>query len=302
MSVWKRLGVLSDTSGGRKRQRAFANGWPATTSAEIKFHVTHSVQFRYRERLGPGADAPTIVFCADPPVTLEAYDELLQVFASRFRVIVFELPAMGFSATTSAFKFQFRETNDEIAHFIRAVAGEGAILAFSCAAGLAAVDIAAREPALASRLVLFQTGDVAAFQRWKALRDPKGVLARPILGQIMMRRLAPSRMPAWFDLSVGNRSRIDPFCACVSESFSHGALWSLASAYQVYLDPTERLAEPAQPILSIWGRADRSHPRENEASALNFSAAVDAVAFDDLGHFPELEDPARIFKIISARC
>ena len=295
VSPFQRLGLRLDASLGASRRRAFRQGWPSRTSEEIAFFDAPLVQYRYRERAGPSSDAPTIVFTADPPVTLEAYDALLSVFARRFRVVVVELPAMGFSAPSTRYRFGFRETNDDLARFLRAVAGPGAIWAFSCAAGLAAADLAARAPDLVSRLVFVQTGDVAAFQRWKAARDPKGVLARPILGQMVMRRLAPKRMPAWFALSVGREACVAPLCACAAESFAHGALWTLASAYQAYLSPDVALAPVRQPVLSLWGRADRSHPPENEGSSGSFAPHARHVAFDDLGHFAEIEDPERVF-------
>ncbi|MBI1392201.1 MAG: alpha/beta fold hydrolase [Alphaproteobacteria bacterium] len=298
MTLFTRLGLRLDTAGGRSRQRAFRTGWPATTSDEIRFHETAKVQYRYRERASRAADAPTIVFTADPPVTLEMYADLLDVFCERFRVVIVELPAMGFSAPTANYGFGFRETNDDLAGFLEAVAGKGAIWAFSCVAGLAAVDLAARRPELVSRLVLLQTGDVAAFGRWKAARDPKRILARPIIGQVLMKRMAAKRMPDWYRLSVGRKDKVASFCACASESFAHGALWSLASAYQVYMDPAVALAAPRQPILSIWGRADRSHPKENEGSARSFSERVALVAYDDLGHFAELEDPEKVFQAV----
>ena len=300
MNWLQRIGLKMDTRGGIKRQRNFREGWPSRTSDEIGFYQTPKVQYRYRERAGQNSNAQTLVFTADPPATLEVYDDLLDVFSKRFRVIVVELPAMGFSATSADYRFGFRETNDDLALFLRAIAGPGAIWAFSCVAGLAAVDLAARQPDLVSRLVLMQTGDVSAFQRWKAARDPKGILARPIIGQVLMKRMAKQRMPDWYRLSVGNTSKIEHLCACASESFEHGALWSLASAYQVYMDPKLELSPVTQPVLSIWGMADRSHPKGNEKSARSFAASVDQVCFDDLGHFSELEDPERVFQVICA--
>lgn len=298
MGLLKRLGVRLDTLGGRQKMRAFKMGWPSQTHTEVKFYETERVQYRYRERPCSNGSSPTIVFTADPPATLELYDELFEVFSHRFRVIAVELPAMGFSAVNGRYSFGFRETNDDLATFLREVAGDEAILAFSCVAGLAAVDIAVRKPELVSYLVLLQTGDVAAFARWKEARDPKHILAKPIIGQLIMKQIAHKRMPDWYDLSVDNREKVEPFCRCASESFEQGAMWSLASAYQTYMDSGVELGRPSQPILALWGLADRSHPSENSVSALNFSDNVEHVTFDDLGHFSELEDTERIFEVI----
>lgn len=293
--VMTRLGLWLDTAGAEGRMRRFREGWPATASPDVAFHRAPNVQFRYRVA-GAGQ---TIVFTADPPMSIESYDALIATFATRFRVVVLELPAMGFSATSESFRFGFRETCDEITHFLRAVCGEGAILAFSCAAGLAAIEIAIRAPELCARLALIQTGDVAAFGVWKAGRDPKRILARPIVGQLVMRRLAAKRMPDWYALSVGRRDMVESFCACAATSFEHGAMWSLASAYQCFLDPGVVLSPPQQPLMSIWGDADRSHPAQNRHSLTRLVAHAQCVSFSDLGHTPELEDPARVFTAIS---
>jgi pimeloyl-ACP methyl ester carboxylesterase len=295
-SLINTLATRLDTWNGPQKMRRFRNGWPSQTSKEIHFYRSPKVQYRYR-MAGSG---PTIVFSADPPMTLEVYDELMAVFAPQFRVIVVELPAMGFSATQRDFSFDFRETSDDIAIFLQAVAGAQAILAFSCVAGLAAIDIAVRYPQLVSHLTLMQTGDVAAFARWKAGRDPKGILARPLVGQLVMKNLAPKRMPAWYRLSLGKKEMLEYFCTCAERSFAHGAMWSLASAYQVTMNPALSLAEPSQPILAMWGMADRSHPPENVESPKRLARNIDFVPFPQLGHTPELEDPAQVYAAITS--
>jgi pimeloyl-ACP methyl ester carboxylesterase len=295
MKLLSTLATRLDTWNGARQMQHFRDGWAGHTSAQIHFHRSPKVQYRYRM----AGNGPAIVFSADPPMTLEVYDELLSVFSPHFRVIIVELPAMGFSAAQRNFSFGFRETSDELADFLQAVAGEQAILAFSCVAGLAAIDIALRYPQLVSHLTLMQTGDVAAFARWKAGRDPKGILARPLIGQWLMKKLAPKRMPAWYGISVGKTEKLQHFCSCAEKSFRHGALWSLASAYQITMDPAIKLAEPVQPILAMWGLADRSHPMENAQSPQRLSRNLHYVSFADLGHTPELEDPAQVYTAIS---
>ncbi|WP_419317795.1 alpha/beta fold hydrolase [Caulobacter sp. ErkDOM-E] len=293
-----RLATRLDTAGAIGRMRRHREGWPARASEGVRFFQSPKVQYRYREA-GKGQ---TIVFSVDPPMTLEVYDALIATFAQHFRVIAFELPAMGFSAAAEDYRFGFRETHDDLAIFLKAVAGSGAILAFSCVAGHAALDIAARYPDLVSRLTLLQAGDVAAFKAWKAARDPKGILAKPILGHIAMRRMAPKRMPAWYGLSVGKKEMIGDLCRCAERSFQHGAQWSLASAYQCYMDPDVELPRAHQPLLSIWGAADRSHPAGNAHSIQRLRPDAACVTFDDLGHTPELEDPQRVFAAIVRFC
>lgn len=291
-----RLAARLDTWGATKRISDFREGWPASSRPDIRFFDTGVTQYRYREQ-GKGQ---TIVFAADPPVTLEMYDTLLETFARRFRVIVVELPAMGFSAARESYGFGFKESADDVAAFLKAVAGDGAVLAFSCAAGMAAVDIAARYPSLASALALIQTTDWEGFQRWKAARDPKNILGKPFLGQLAMRRMGPKRAPDWFRLATGNRAMVAPFCACAAETLERGAGWALASAYQRFLGGAQSpLGRPKQPVLVIWGKADRSHGAEAPVRAKALGDNVRIVEVDHVGHFGDLEDTPLAYRLIT---
>ena len=291
-----RLAAYLDTWGGARKAEAFRNGWPARTRDDISFFDAGKVQFRYRMR----GNGPTIVFTADPPVTLELYDDMLDLFSKRFRVIVVELPAMGFSAARMSYGFGFHETNDEVAKFVEAVAGQGAILAFSCVAGLAAVDIAARYPALVSAMTLLQVTDWEGYKVWKAGRDPKKILAKPFIGQIAMGKLAASRAPMWYDLVVGVRSKIEPFCACAAEAHGRGSQWRLASAYQRYLfDGGSPLKTPEHKTLVIWGKEDASHTRQSIERSSSLAKAAKVVELDGVGHFPELEDTKKAYDVIT---
>ena len=289
------LGLRLDSWGGHRKMARFRQGWPARTDPRVKFHRTPLTQYRYLEA-GSGR---TIVFTVDPPMTLQVYSALVEEFARSFRVVAVELPGMGFSAVVPGFGFGFRETNDDLAAFLREVCGPQSVFAFSCVASLAALDIARRMPELASHLCLIQAGGVAAFARWKAGRDPDGLLGRPVIGQLVMKRIAPRRMPSWYDLSVGRRDMVGRFCACAEHSFREGAMWSLASAYQRYMSLDAELPAATQPLLSIWGGADRSHPAINRHSLGELYPDVERVSFEDLGHTPELEDPHRVCEAIT---
>lgn len=291
-----RLAARLDTAGATEKIRAFREGWPSKSRADIKFFDTGVTQYRYRER----GEGQTIVFAADPPVTLEMYDALIDTFSRRFRVIVVELPAMGFSAARGRYGFGFTESADDIAAFLKGVAGERAVLAFSCAAGMAAVDVAARYPSLVSALALIQTTDWQGFQNWKAARDPKKILGRPFLGQIAMRKMGVKRAPDWFKLATGNRAMVEPFCACAAETLARGAGWPLASAYQRYLKKgPSPLGRPKQPILVIWGKADRSHGPDAPARATSLGEDVQVVEVDHVGHFGDLEDTPLTFRMMT---
>ncbi len=237
---------------------------------------------------------------ADPPVTLEFYDELLDRYASHFRVIIFEIPAMGFTVPRFGLDFTFPSINDSIIEFLECVVGPSAILAFSCVAGLGAVDIANRRPDLVSRLVLIQTPSWAEEIQWKKTRDPKKILAKPFIGQIVMNFLKKNRAPAWFSLVLGNKDYYQPFSAMAQQTIAEGAGWALASAFQRYLpDDGPDLPLIKQPFLCLWGDLDGSHLQTDKQSSLSFGPKGNIVRYHDLGHFPELESVDRIYGDIS---
>ena len=299
MNALQRLAVSLEMPGGERRARAQREGWAAQTRPDIRFHRGARAQIRYRER---GSGRP-LVFVADPPVTLELYDELLALYAEHFRVIVFEIPGMGFSTPGARYDLRFQPANDGIADFLRAVVGVPAVLAFSCVGGFIAVDLAHRHPELVSHVVLIQTPSWPQAVRWKHSRDPSGVLSRPFIGQLVMNRLKKSRAPLWFDLALGSREapRYALFCDCTQHTVAKGAGWALASAFQHYLtDAPPPLPPISQPTLVLWGERDRSHATTDKQSSTQLAEPVELERYADLGHFPELEDPPRVLARIRA--
>ncbi len=75
----------------------------------------------------------------------------------------------------------------------------------------------------------------------------------------LSRQTKRKRPPQWFDAAVGNREKLSEFVETTDIAFSHGACFSLASAFQRYLTDTEQsLSIVNQPSLVIWGEADRT--------------------------------------------
>lgn len=302
------LATRIDTINGRALARRFRSGWPASSRADIRFHDTPLAQYRYRMR-APGAVSDehdrrrTVVLLVDAPVTLELYDSLLALWGERWRVVAFEGAGMGFSAPDPAHRFCFRQTNDDVASFLRDVAGPNCILAFSCVAGLGAVDIAVRYPELVAGLFLMQTADWDTMLAWKVRRDPRGILGRPVLGQLAMKRLGAQRAPGWFKQALGRRDQMGRFCDCAAEAFAHGAQFALASAFQSYLSGRSPLGVPRQPTHILWGLRDASHEADANTCrtwAQRLSPAATVETIEHVGHFPELQDPETVLARLNA--
>ena len=207
---------------------------------------------------------------------------------------------MGFSVPEYGFDYSFHSKNDSIASFLTSMIRRPAILSFSCAAGLGAVDIAYRYPHLVEKVVLIQTPSWEEEVIWKNSRDPKRILATPVAGQIAMRLLKRRRAPAWLNLAVGNRRFYDPFCDNAEVTLKAGAGWAMASAFQLYLTDTgPDLPVIDQPLLALWGHLDQTHLNTDKQSSLQLAIEGEIQIYDNLGHFPDLEGVQTVFDDIS---
>ena len=241
-----------------------------------------------------GTGTRSIVFCADPPVTLELYDELIAELSADFRVVVFEMPAFGLSLPRLGLDFGLEAVAGVIREFLQQLALGPYVLAFPCVPAYSALWLAGRHPELVSGLVLMQAPDWQQELNWKHGRDPKNILGRPYIGQILLRLLRRKRAGMWYRLALGRQELLEHFTHTTECAFDHGGGFSLASAFQRHLSgPEPAFGAIPQPALVIWGEADRSHRGTEQESIRRYLPQARLVSLAEAGHFPELEAPQR---------
>lgn len=268
---------------------------PTPPDAGYGFVETKLATLRYR-LVGHGQP---IVFTCDPPITLEIYDELIAEYRDKFSVLVLEVPGMGFSTARSPEAFHFQAANDTVAEAIRTLVKGQCILAFSCLAGLGAMDIAMRHSEIVDRLVLLQTPMPEDAIAWKHARDPRGILHTPVLGQLAILALKRKRAPDWLKLAIGRTQFLEPACQCADQAFEHGAGFALATVFQRYISDTLAFTgKVKQPVLSIWGEMDRSHLDTSRSYVEQYADNAAHAQVLSAGHFPELERVAVVRNII----
>lgn len=279
-------------------RRRVVDGASARTRPDIRY--AHLPQTSIRYRLA-GNGPRTIVLCADPPVVLELYDALIDALARDFRVIVFEPPAFGLSLPRAGLDFSLPGTADVIETFLCTLGPGPYVLAFPCVPAYAALLLAAHRPALVEALVLMQAPHWHEELAWKRRRDPKNLLGRPWLGQLLLRLARRKRAGAWYRLALGNRELLPEFVAATDHAFAHGACFSLASAFQRFLvDADPAFGVIGQPALVVWGAADRSHADTDRASIRRHLPQAWLLEWPDVGHFPELEAPLHFAEALRA--
>lgn len=284
----RRLAAQLDKRNWQARIKLARTGLPSQSCSNIAFYEDDDCLIRYR-KMGQG---PSVVFMCDGPATLEVYDELIGALSSRYTVIVFEVPGNGFSVPKPSYRFSFKEANDAVSRFLRTVAGEAAILAFSCGGAYAALDIAARYPGLCSGLVIIQAPSWSEEMKWKQTRNTKGLVTIPFVGQLIFPKMMQPRAPAWYDLVMANTPHVEHFCHCTATAFEQGATFAMPSMFQNYLvGENPPFEKPEQPAIALWGEQDGSHLDTDKSSSCMLAKSVKPIFLQHVGHFPELEDP-----------
>ena len=293
---FSRLAAKLESRQWRERIEWARSGPPSRSCTGIAFYEDDECLIRYR-KVGRGQ---SIVFLCDGPATLEVYDGLIDTLKHQFTVIAFEAPGNGFSVPKPGYDFQFQPVNNGVARFLRSVAGERAILAFSCGGTYAALDVASRFPELCSELVAIQAPSWSQEMAWKKRRDPKGIISTPFIGQIVFPSMMRQRAPQWYELSMADTPAVDHFCTCTAHAFNDGATFALPTMFQNYMrQETTPFTPPEQPTLAIWGEQDGSHMPTDKASSLELARDCDLVRLDHVGHFPELEDPKGFARLLA---
>ena len=284
-------GTLFDTLKLPWTHARLRRGYAAGSRDGIGFLELPDCTLRYRLA---GQGPRTVVFCTDPPVTIEAYDELIAELGRDHRVLVVEPPGFGFSLPRTGMQFTAEAGTIAITALLNHLKLGPAILAFPCVPAYLGLLIAARRPDLVSALVLLQAPCWREEVAWKRRRDPKGILARPWIGQLLLRLLRRKRAGAWYALALENRRLLAPLTEEAQRGFDHGACFSLASAFQKFLtEESPRFGKVAQPALVIWGDADKTHAPTDKDSILELLPQAQVLHWPDCGHFPELEFPQR---------
>lgn len=285
-----------DTCMSRVRRHTLLNGAASHSRRDIHFMHLPTTSIRYRLA---GSTGPTLVFATDPPVMLEHYDALIDELSRDHRVVVFEVPAFGFSVPANRMDLHFPAATASMRDFLQRLGLGPYVLALPCVIGYSSISIAASDPALVAAVVMIQTPHWHEEIRWKHGRDPKHILGRPYVGQLLLKWLKAKRAGGWYAAALGDPKRLTEFLEPTLKAFRHGALFSLATAFQQYLVEQEPALKPvSQPTLVVWGDADRSHCHTDKSSSLRYAPHAQVHHFKDAGHFPELEQIQRFSSVL----
>jgi pimeloyl-ACP methyl ester carboxylesterase len=263
----------------------------------IQFMELANCWVRY---LVKGEGKHTIVLAPDSPVTIEAYDQVIDILSKKYRVLIFETPAFGFSIPKIQFDFSYNGWTETIADFLKKVNLGPYVLAIPCVAGLSAIGIANKYPEMVEGIVSTQTPCWKDERNWVRSWDMKGVMTVPFWAQIMGHYLKTKKVHLIHRLITNkNKKHLEELS---KKTLKEGACNCLATACQYYLvkDKPELLTPIHQPAISIWGEADKSHIRSGtvKTSILDYLPNADIIYLKEAGHFLEVEEPELFTQIV----
>lgn len=275
---------------------------PASKSMEgIQFMELSNCWIRYLVR---GNGPRTIVVAPDSPVTMEAYEELVNELAEKHRVVLFETPSFGFSVPKPHFNFSFEACTETITNFLQRLNLGPYVLAIPCVAGLSGIAIARRHPNLVEAIVSTQTPNWKQQRAWVRSWDYVGffgVMTWPFWAQLWGFYFKTRKTHLCHKIIT--RQRKEELMAWSKQTLAQGACNPLPTACQCYLVKREPgwLGKASQPAISIWGKGDRSHVRSgtDRNTILEYLPQAQLVDFEDAGHFLEAEVPEKFARVVN---
>ena len=255
---------------------------------------------------GPREDPLPIVLVHGTSASLHTWEGWVKSLRHERRVITFDLPAFGLTGPFTGSYAGGGYGGDTYARFVLDLADHLKVGRFVIGGNSLGGEVAWRvttlAPARVHQLVLVDAAGPPFVPEtlplgWRLARVPglnrllDWVLPRSIVAEGLATaygdpaRMAPDLVDRFFELTLreGNRR----------------ALVQRLQAWRPGAD-AERIATIRTPTLVIWGRRDRLIPL---AAGEYFGRSIPGsklVIFDDLGHVPHEEDPARTVKPVRA--
>ncbi|NMY49763.1 alpha/beta hydrolase [Pseudomonas sp. WS 5011] len=249
---------------------------------------------------GPRDDPAPIVLLHGTSASLHTWEGWVAALQTKRRVISLDLPGFGLTGPFPDGDYRMSHYSAFLAHVLDQLQVPRAVVAGNSFGGQLAWQFALDHPQRVERLVLV---DSAGYPR-NATSIPIGFrLAQiPALAPLMANLLPRQMIEASIRNVYGDPSKvsdelIDRYYELTLRAGNREALrqrFIQAEAGQGFT----RIAELKVPTLIIWGGRDELIPPDNAERFKRDIQGSRLVLFDDLGHVPQEEDPARTVAVL----
>ena len=273
-------------------------GAPPSTFIEVNGMAVHV------RDVGPRDDTTPIVLIHGTGASLHTWEGWVQALQGRRRVITFDLPGFGLTGPFAGRYTPDDYGGDTYARFVLDLLDtlkvSRAVLGGNSLGGEVAWRVAVMAPPRVERLVLVD----AAGPDFEPESVPVGFLiARiPVLNRITEELLPRPLVAASLANVYGDPRRVSP--ELVDRYFEltlrEGNRRALGLRLRQFVrgEHAERIATIRQPTLILWGGRDRLIPPSVGRAFQSSIPGSRLVVFDELGHVPHEEDPARTVEAV----
>lgn len=266
---------------------------PPSELVELNGQLLH-----YRDE-GPRDDPLPIVLLHGTSASLHTWDGWAKALRGQRRVVRLDLPGFGLTGPWTGRYAGQPYLGDTYARFVRDVLDHlqlpRVVLAGNSLGGEVAWRLAALAPERVAQLVLVD----AAGLRFTPQVQPLGwqVARLPVLGALSESVLTRALVRQGLASVVGDPARItdaqvERYYQLTLRTGNRAALRERLRGWSPGMG-AERIEGVRQPTLVLWGGRDRLIPPEVADRFVAGIPGARLVRFDDLGHIPHEEDPAR---------
>lgn len=250
--------------------------------------------------VGPRDDPLPIVLMHGTAASLHAWEGWVAALAGTRRVITMDLPGFGLTGPEPRGDYRIERYVQFVVGLLDALGVKRCVLGGNSLGGEIAWNTALAAPQRVERLILvdavgyplefgglplaFKAALIPGVRRIGEVSLPRALVeasVRDVYGDPA--RVTPALVDRYFEIALraGNR---------------HALARRLSQADNG--DRSERIRAITQPTLILWGGRDRLIPPAHGERFARDIRASRLVRFDDLGHVPHEEDPARTVAVV----
>lgn len=245
--------------------------------------------------VGPRDDPLPIVLIHGTSASLHTWEGWAVALKAERRVVSFDLPGFGLTGPSADGDYSIAAYTRFVIGLLDALKIERCVLAGNSLGGEIAWRTAVAAPQRVSKLVLVDAGGHAFTARsvplgFQLARMP---IVRDLAGSLLPRSLIErSVREVYGEPSRVSDALVDRYYELTLREGNRRALVQRFGQLRPGADAA-LIATLQVPTLILWGGRDRLIPPEHAQAFAREIAGSTRVVFDDLGHVPHEEDPAR---------
>ena len=252
--------------------------------------------------VGPRDDPAPLVLIHGTSSSLHTWEGWSALLQDRKRVISMDVPGFGLTGPSPGGDYRSETAARFVLQLLDKLGVQHFIVAGNSRGGNIAWNLALIAPQRVERLILVDATGYA----FTPGSIPLGfrIARTPVLNELARNILPRSVIESSARNVYGDPSRVTPelvdrlFELTLREGNRRALVQSFEQADQGAY--AERIKAVKTPTLILWGGRDRLIPPENAKLFRRDIAGSELVMFDDLGHVPHEEDPARTVAAVKA--